>query len=773
MPVIDAALAATFLRCLGKDPAATRLRAFPHKDNPDKAHPDTNPNGIKARAGAFDLSTAARWQSEGRGVYCVIGNGGDKDATITSCPAVFLEWDNQPLSWQLTAWQTFGLGEPSLIVRTGGKSAHLYWVLDTPCTPDEWRPVQAALIDITDADTTIRNPSRVMRLPGAWYVGPDGIPVAQSTIHSAPGHRYTLEQVQGWILAAADQQQQAPISLSTGGSRAGTGESRFKLEDAQLRESRYLPHTLDDIREALSLIPPRPGSGTGTYPVYRNILWGLIRACDEAGADRDTAISLMAAHSPDGWDVRQVADSGGDHIQAATFWYHARQAGWRPRCSSCSTSATQGHGAQQGATPAGEGTDHQDASQHPAGPPPEPPRHEQIQTHLDSLLDQLLDPSDPWAHQQATRAELWNLGVRGNAIDDRLYYALAERWGLPLAQAHSGARRGRSITDPIDSPAEDLLPGFLLWQRDHVLFGPGGSGKTMAAAAMAASVIKGQPFLDVQIPPTRTGRVLWIGSDGGEGARAMVLEYLQDLGLDDDPAIREGLTIWSAEPADGLPSWCCSPRGLHELREELETGGYGLVIIDSLKAVLELAGINFGIGPVGTLMRLMQALVGRHCSLLWLHHPAGGAKAGGKGVSAAAGNQNINQIPSGVHQLQRISSDRGPCNEWNVHKLRGSQSREFRYRLCEDGFEVIQGEVTTCARAQVLDAIANRAARGIPTATPLLVAELLGVNESTIRNNLTWLRKRALIRKSGTAWRLTPKGDTALTRYVNGEMHPW
>ncbi|MFM9103813.1 MAG: hypothetical protein ACKOPS_21825, partial [Cyanobium sp.] len=48
--------------------------------------------------------------------------------------------------------------------------------------------------------------------------------------------------------------------------------------------------------------------------------------------------------------------------------------------------------------------------------------------------------------------------------------------------------------------------------------------------------------------------------------------------------------------------------------------------------------------------------------------------------TAAAGNQNINQIPSAVHQLTRKSSDRGPCNVWSVHKLRGSQQREFSYR---------------------------------------------------------------------------------------------
>ena len=191
--------------------------------------------------------------------------------------------------------------------------------------------------------------------------------------------------------------------------------------------------------------------------------------------------------------------------------------------------------------PAGDGPRGESlAREAPAAGPqplPEPARDAVIARLLEQLLDLLLETRDTWAEEQAIRSDLWSLGVTGQAIDERIYYALAYRWELPLQNSHNGGSRNRRLSDPITSPAEDLLPGFLLWRRDHLLFGAGGSGKTMAAAAMAVCCIKGLPFLDQEIPPSRSGRVLWIGTDGGEGARAMVREYLEDLGCAEDPCV--------------------------------------------------------------------------------------------------------------------------------------------------------------------------------------------------------------------------------------------
>ena len=201
IPPIDRGQADQFLLLLGKDPAAARLRAFPHRLNPERYDPNANPNGIKARKGAYDLTVAHQWQREGRGVYLVINCGGDDDNAITLCRAFWVEWDTKPLDWQLEAWREFGLGEPSFIVTTGGKSAHLYWVLSEPISVERWRPIQLGLIAATGADPVNKNPSRVMRLPGAFYLGPDGKASGQSKIHSSSDRRFSVEQVEAWLTA--------------------------------------------------------------------------------------------------------------------------------------------------------------------------------------------------------------------------------------------------------------------------------------------------------------------------------------------------------------------------------------------------------------------------------------------------------------------------------------------------------------------------------------------------------------------------------------------
>lgn len=182
----------SFLSSLGKDPAAAKTRAFYPKDNPLKA-------GDPGRKGSLTWHHMQRWQGQQYGLYLVIGNGGHKDADITSVPALFVEWDDQPRDWQLTAWRELGLPEPSLQVDTAGRSIHSYWITNEPMLPEQWRVLQRRLLSHAKADPTISNPSRVMRLPGSWYINGDGEATGLVSIVHDSGVKYNPADIEGCL----------------------------------------------------------------------------------------------------------------------------------------------------------------------------------------------------------------------------------------------------------------------------------------------------------------------------------------------------------------------------------------------------------------------------------------------------------------------------------------------------------------------------------------------------------------------------------------------
>nr|6ZP9_A Chain A, PrimPol AEP domain (PP-N190) [Cyanophage S-2L]6ZP9_B Chain B, PrimPol AEP domain (PP-N190) [Cyanophage S-2L] len=155
-PAFDRDQILLHLSLLRKDIATTRYRAiWPRRE--DK---------VKAWTTPLTGATVQDAVTQGFNSYIVVGDGGDSDAEITSVNAIFGEWDDGDLAWQVGAWEACGLPRPSFQLRTGGKSIHHYWVFHSPVDVPAWTELQARLIALAGFDTTNRNPSRVMRLAG-------------------------------------------------------------------------------------------------------------------------------------------------------------------------------------------------------------------------------------------------------------------------------------------------------------------------------------------------------------------------------------------------------------------------------------------------------------------------------------------------------------------------------------------------------------------------------------------------------------------------------
>ena len=78
------------LKLLSLDPDVTNIRAIGHKGMAKR----TAINGTFAA----DIHRAEKWHRQGCGLYLQVNRGGTKKAQITECMALFLEYDDRPIS---------------------------------------------------------------------------------------------------------------------------------------------------------------------------------------------------------------------------------------------------------------------------------------------------------------------------------------------------------------------------------------------------------------------------------------------------------------------------------------------------------------------------------------------------------------------------------------------------------------------------------------------------------------------------------------------------
>lgn len=301
--VLDAAQAHWHLDLIGRDERDVHMRAIPHKGKPGRAF-----NGNFA----MDLEDFQAHNNNGYGLYLQPNIGGTLKNEVTLCTSLFNEYDDRPRSEQVGLWEsTVGL-KPTFQLDTGGKSIHSYWVLGIPMDPKQWTLLMERLqLAAPGCDKNCKGTNRMMRMAGAHYIDREGNSLGQSQIINADGPRYSAEELHAVLPQLRKPKPQPAIKKRFPSGRQNT-----------------LP--LREIVNALEAIPRRI-EGSGTYSDYRDILWGLMAACRDIGVDEGVAISLMEIHSPShlcGWDVEQVARSGGEQIGAGTLFFHAKKQGW-------------------------------------------------------------------------------------------------------------------------------------------------------------------------------------------------------------------------------------------------------------------------------------------------------------------------------------------------------------------------------------------------------------------------------------------------------------
>lgn len=387
---------------------------------------------------------------------------------------------------------------------------------------------------------------------------------------------------------------------------------------------------------------------------------------------------------------------------------------------------------------------------------------ERINEGIEGLLQATL--VDEHNEIDASFSALWRLGVSRERAQERLLMLWAERHGYNLSPGGGNhVSRGRMFGKAKEGAGlQQQLPGFLIDHELHLVVGTAFSGKTLTTAELATVMsARDRGFLDHEAPRTDgiddpRDTVLVIASDGEGSAFSMWENYLQDLGADERGA---SIEIWAQDDDTGEQAWNVSLRHLDRLVRRLDQGDVCLVVMDTANSVFRGAGVNSGIGPIETYLRLLKQIVCRHCALLLTHHTN---RSGTPDLKGIGGHPAFQEVPSVIHLIEvKRQADGSLLRLWHVLKLRGSNYRRFAYELRDGRLVVTEGHLFENCDEQVLVALHTQMLIKAGTAPGELI-RVTGRPPQSVYNALDRLRGAKLVRRHGNGYRLTPSGQAVV-----------
>ena len=621
-----------FLELLGKDPAHTWLRFI---------HPTRKGTGCGDHQGLMtsqsDPAHIERRQAGGFNAYAVIGNaeiasgrgGGVTDADITAVPALFVEWDDGASIEEQTARPAaLGLPDPTVMVSTGGKSVHCYWVLNEPMAPDEWRRLQRRLIEHCKGDKACSNPARVMRLPGSAYINKrTGKPTGECRILSASGTRYGPAEVAACLPPPAPPKR--PAAPPAGQARG-----------------------VDEINAAAACIPRRVG-GEGTYERDRNALCGCSSALAEAGvADPDAAALVLLGNLwPSEREAAQVLDSTTTR-NAASFWSIAREHGYQlqrqPPAPQPAAKADGGKAAAKAASKARR------LSHSKAMACFDRCVEVQAQRERNSLRRRsrlLKAAKDLGLSSYISRQDIAQRVLEAKAIVN------GERF-TPLTAADRAAMPEPSL--------RWVLPGVVPAVDLTILGGRPKVGKTRLAMAAVAAALNGDGLLGMPAPSSPVP-VLLVTDDQSDADSCQMLNALS---IYDHPAL-----IWSR-------SFRLTEMDLDGLLATVKANPGALVVLDSLRSIGRSLNEGENDPEIGAILYdLKAAVTDAGGTLLLIHHCS---KTNGLfGTEALSGHNAIAGSANTILTLHYLSDENGKPNKT------APERQLFREARSGEGFDLV------------------------------------------------------------------------------------
>jgi archaellum biogenesis ATPase FlaH len=594
----------------------------------------------------------------------VINPGGTENKQIAEGRALFFEADGGlSIEEQEAIPSLFGLPAPTMSVWTAGKSLHHYWVAGEGqgLPPDKWRKAQERLIAAVSAispeagvDPAIKDPSRVMRVPGGIHPSTG----ERSRLHSSTGNLFNLAALVD-ILPTMSPPTKTRATMVAPKEEGSKGE-----EITKAREALAFLHPLDFASYTRWIDVGMVLHSVSEMLLDDWIQWG--RTVWEESFDEEEHHEKWRTFD------REKAEG----LTIGTLIHLAKDYGYQPKAArSCAKASTA-----------------------PSSPPP------LTWSELISLALEAMSNGDVDAEMEL-RAEIAGRFRRNDAQVDAALFRL-------LTEQEAGPKK-IEVADSVDlrtvQGLDYLVDGHLPANGLTMSYGAKGAGKTTAAVAVSFCIIDGKGFLD-HTKPAKQGKVLFIASDSGAGPLRSVL---QDMGYGDHEALTPGedqrFFVWAHEADQGHSAWDVSVRGCVKLLQFVKAKKIDLVVIDSAKAVCAKAGIAYTDNDaVNALLTFVKEVITPHTSVLFLSHD-------GTAVGSHAGAKAWAEIVDVVHRQTRPDGNHN-SRTWTVVKNRLGPTREFSYSL-EEGELVLADGVETIgdASSAVVKVLREAHGRGLET----------------------------------------------------------
>lgn len=575
--VDQASLVTQHLSLLGyKEGDTVHYRAFlphvPGVKNADKGRKTSAPFGNVP-------SDLAQWESENRGVYVVVNKGGAGIDEITECTAFFYEHDALDKEASAALWEGLSLPEPTFQVDTGGKSIHSYWVLDQPIGSLVWRNLQTDLLEYADADRSLKNQNRVMRLPG--FIHP--VTGQTSTLIKCSGKRYSYKTLRQLIPGPAVKEQAAKPQSAPSAPAASYEEEKVHA------------------RELLNYIPRRQ-PGSGTYEDSFKVLAALVHKFGPV-----EGLALAREWSPDedwGEDLDRKAASLRGGPRPVTFGSLVRMA--------------EGYGYRRPVKSESWSQKPKTLEQSQASPVSQENGYAAFRLAVAGVLA-LEDPAE-------REFELQNVKDKF-----RKPMALVRRIVQELTRLESTVKREFTLRDleQINSVGVPyLIPRFIPEKGLVMLGGEAKGGKSKLTYEMIGALLGNRPFMGYKPKPDT--RILMIQAEENEITMSNNFEGVGALfnGVDNDRLLIK--KDWDIDDTSTLERWIAEHNP-------------DLVVIDSFKAANQSTGVSENApeaaNPVYALQKMLHSV---GIAGLLIHHTnknkdaQGVQKLGGTGGLPAA-----------------------------------------------------------------------------------------------------------------------------------------